>query len=223
MSYKEYPPPARPTPTYPSYAQSSRQPAPKAEMLARGPHPARDGPPTYHESRNGSAEWHTGLLGCLGAVDICCLACVCPCVQYSQNNRRLRALDTTGQPLRRGDGAGGMDGDGCVTYGLLTVVGCWGWVLGRGLRGSIRERYNIPGSAGEDCLTTFLCPPCALTQESLELAMEERRLRNASLQGSAAIYGLEGAEGTVEDPVGCGEVCCCCCRILGGGGRGCWW
>ncbi|EJT99228.1 PLAC8-domain-containing protein [Dacryopinax primogenitus] len=203
-------PPSRPTPVY-------AQPQRKEEMLPLPPRLLQ--PPTYHPSRNGRAEWHTGLFGCCGAIDICCPALVCPCWVYSRNRARLRHLSGTGQPLGRETSA--WDGN-CGLYALLTAVGCWGWVLEGNVRRGIRERYNIPGDSCTDTLTTLLCPPCALTQESLELSIEERRLRQERLQGTAGIYGPMD-DSVLEDPVGCGEVCCCCCRMAAGGGRGCRW
>ncbi|KZT56293.1 hypothetical protein CALCODRAFT_405813, partial [Calocera cornea HHB12733] len=101
-----------------------------------------------------------------------CPACFCPCLTYASNVQRLHALNSTGQPARD---PGGANGD-CALYAGLTVLGCWGWVLGRGVRRGVRERYTIPGSAASDCLATSLLAPCSLTQESLELQMEERRL-----------------------------------------------
>ncbi|KZO98615.1 PLAC8-domain-containing protein [Calocera viscosa TUFC12733] len=221
MSYqtqtKGYPSPPPPPRAYPAY---DAQPAPKAEMSLRPPPPPREIPPTYHASRNGEAHWHSGLLACCSAVDICCLACLCPCLQYSRNKHRLLTLSTTGQPARQS--GSGADAD-CALHGLLTLLGCWGWVLQRPVRQGIRDRYNIPGTPASDCLSSFLCSPCALTQESRELGMEERRLRTAALQGVAGIYGMD--DSAAEDPIGCGEVCCCCVGTVGqaGGRAACWW
>jgi len=41
------------------------------------------------------------------------------------------------------------------------------------LRGSVRGRYNIEGGSVGDCCTTCWCKPCALTQESREIELEE--------------------------------------------------
>lgn len=47
-----------------------------------------------------------------------------------------------------------------------------------GARREVRERYAIRGTPVEDCLTAAFCTPCALTQESHELAEEERMYGN---------------------------------------------
>jgi Cys-rich protein (TIGR01571 family) len=42
-----------------------------------------------------------------------------------------------------------------------------------GSRSDIRNRYDIRGEGVEDCLSSLLCRPCALTQERRELELEE--------------------------------------------------
>ena len=40
-------------------------------------------------------------------------------------------------------------------------------------REEARERYGIRGSAFHDCLSSWCCRPCALTQERREIELEE--------------------------------------------------
>ena len=40
-------------------------------------------------------------------------------------------------------------------------------------RTEARERYSIRGDTYTDCLTTWLCRPCSLTQERREIELEE--------------------------------------------------
>jgi Cys-rich protein (TIGR01571 family) len=41
-------------------------------------------------------------------------------------------------------------------------------------REEIRERYGIRGSPLDDCLASWCCNPCSLTQERREIELEER-------------------------------------------------
>jgi len=40
-------------------------------------------------------------------------------------------------------------------------------------REEVRERYGIRGAAFGDCLSSWCCRPCALTQERREIELEE--------------------------------------------------
>lgn len=55
---------------------------------------------------------------------------------------------------------------------LALLVGVGGgiyiYVQRSNLRGQIRQKYNISGSVGDDFLTHFFCPLCAICQESRE-------------------------------------------------------
>lgn len=45
-----------------------------------------------------------------------------------------------------------------------------------GQRSNIRDRYRIAGNGCGDCMTAWFCSPCTLTQESREVALEEKAL-----------------------------------------------
>jgi Cys-rich protein (TIGR01571 family) len=52
-------------------------------------------------------------------------------------------------------------GNTATSYNLSKL---WLFVAIFMLRGFIRQRNNIPGSACEDCCTAWWCAPCAVTQ-----------------------------------------------------------
>jgi Cys-rich protein (TIGR01571 family) len=47
-------------------------------------------------------------------------------------------------------------------------------------RGNIRSRYNIRGGSMDDCLTSYCCRSCALTQERREIELEENSFEGFS-------------------------------------------
>jgi len=47
------------------------------------------------------------------------------------------------------------------------VGGVFGWTVHMATRKAIRDKYNIPGSCGEDCLTAACCESCAIVQVGL--------------------------------------------------------
>ena len=49
-------------------------------------------------------------------------------------------------------------------------------IAGMVRRSGIRHRYHIDGNRFADCLSHAFCMPCALTQESREIALEESNL-----------------------------------------------
>ena len=49
-----------------------------------------------------------------------------------------------------------------------------------GDRRNLRSRYNIRGSAVNDCLTAWCCRSCALTQERREIELEENSFEEFS-------------------------------------------
>ncbi|KAF9456953.1 PLAC8 family-domain-containing protein [Collybia nuda] len=117
-------------------------------------------------------EWSNGLCDCCGDAGTCVLAWCCPCVVYAQNKQRLEHLNSKGTPDPE-RGGGFCSGD-CWVHGLITGCCGLGWILQLGPRGNSRSRYNIKGGGCGDCCSIFWCNPCALTQESREIELEEQ-------------------------------------------------
>ncbi|KAM6492053.1 PLAC8 family domain containing protein [Amanita muscaria] len=123
---------------------------------------------------NGTREWSNGLFDCFGDCGTCVHAWFCPCMVYSKNKHRVEYLNQNGRP-DPDSGGSGVDGD-CAMHCCLTVLFNGGFILQMPNRGAIRNRYNIEGSTWMDCLTSFYCKPCVLTQESREIGLEEQSL-----------------------------------------------
>jgi len=119
---------------------------------------------------DGKRDWSFGLFNCFDRCGLCCWATWCPCVVYSKNRQRVRHLQHQGAPL---PGGGERYDDHCYLYGALCALTGHGWVLHIHTREEARERYGIRGDAFRDCLTTYWCRPCSLTQERREIELEE--------------------------------------------------
>ncbi|KAJ2927822.1 hypothetical protein H1R20_g1017, partial [Candolleomyces eurysporus] len=119
---------------------------------------------------DGQRDWSHSLFGCFGDMRTCCLAAWCPCLAHARNKRRLDHLQRTGQPDPDRDGLCGPDG---WLYACLEAACDVGWILQIQTRGEIRNRYNIRGGGGGDCMTAFCCQPCDLVQGSREIELEE--------------------------------------------------
>ncbi|KZV89652.1 PLAC8-domain-containing protein [Exidia glandulosa HHB12029] len=131
-------------------------------------------PKGLSHNSDGKRDWSEGLCGCFGDCGTCCVATFLPCMTYSKNKSRREYLNSHGRPHPEGgDGCGG----GCFLYGCLTVFTGLGWLLSVPERNATRERYSIKGSGCGSCLTVMCCLPCALTQESREIELEEQSLQ----------------------------------------------
>ncbi|KAF8996340.1 PLAC8 family-domain-containing protein [Cyathus striatus] len=119
---------------------------------------------------DGKRDWSFGLFGCCGDMGACCLGTWCPCLLHARNKRRLEHLNTQGTPHPNRHDV--CNGDSCV-YGLIEVAFDMGWILQIGTRGAIRERYQIRGSTGSDCMAAMCCGICDLVQGHRELELEE--------------------------------------------------
>lgn len=118
---------------------------------------------------DGHRDWSFGLFDCFDECGVCCCAVWCPCVVFGKNKQRLNHLQSRGTPLA----GGGESGDGdCAIYGCLLIPNC-AWILQTGNRADVRAHYSISGGTPEDCLSSTFCRPCALTQESREIELEE--------------------------------------------------
>ncbi|KAH9013812.1 PLAC8 family-domain-containing protein [Lactarius pseudohatsudake] len=118
---------------------------------------------------DGRRDWSFGLFDCTSECGLCCFAVWCPCVVYTKNKQRLHHLRSQDTPLP--GGGEGVDTD-CCLYGCLLIPG-FAWILQMGGRSDIRARYSIHGGAMDDCLTSFCCRSCSLTQERREIELEE--------------------------------------------------
>mmetsp|Transcript_83681 Transcript_83681/g.167602 ORF Transcript_83681/g.167602 Transcript_83681/m.167602 type:complete len:192 (+) Transcript_83681:95-670(+) len=123
------------------------------------------------------AGWHFDLFGqCCRCTGDCCVAWFCPCFALGQVARKLanNGVPTGGWYYRNivfwgivwilidsiiasGDDKAWRKSTSGF-YSLFCVI-----VMTR-LRGSVRARYNIQGSCFADCLLSWWCAPCTLTQ-----------------------------------------------------------
>ncbi|KDQ22150.1 hypothetical protein PLEOSDRAFT_1086889 [Pleurotus ostreatus PC15] len=115
-------------------------------------------------------EWSHGLCDCCSDVGTCLIATFFPCIVYAQNRRRYESLNR-GQPDPERGGSG-FNGD-CLMHGCITCCFGIGCVLQIPLRGHLRSRYHIKGGGCGDCMVSWCCTPCGLTQEARELELEE--------------------------------------------------
>jgi len=58
----------------------------------------------------------------------------------------------------------------CINTGMVSNPPAFAQI---GSRGDVRDRYGIRGGGCGDCLGTWCCGPCALTQERREIELEE--------------------------------------------------
>ncbi|KAL1744593.1 PLAC8 family-domain-containing protein [Schizophyllum fasciatum] len=126
--------------------------------------------------------WSNGICSVSGDLATCALIPCCPCIVYGQNKRRYRRLERHGSP--NSEASASCGGGACWVHCLLTsLTGC-GWALQVSRHGVIRWLYRIRGSILHDCCVSFWCNPCALTQESMELELEEKGVLVRAAHGS---------------------------------------
>lgn len=124
------------------------------------------------------------------------LACVCPCIVFSKVKRRSEHLAQAGLPDP--EHGGGCCTSDCMLHCCVTSFFGVGWVFQVHSRelspyvpstqlfpwrrcyseAQFGPRYGIKGSICTDCLVGFCCTPCELSQESYEVALEERSFQN---------------------------------------------
>jgi Cys-rich protein (TIGR01571 family) len=117
-----------------------------------------------------------------------------PCITYGKNKSRLKYLQEHGEPHPSGGNT--CTGDCWLHCCLSSFLPCCGWILQVRLsshpskylvanslyliqlesRNQIRNRYSVDGGCGSDCVSSFFCSPCALTQEHQEMQEEEQLL-----------------------------------------------
>jgi len=120
---------------------------------------------------DGKREWTYPLCGCCDVLDTCCVSFWCPCLIYSENKSRMRALQFTGQPHPKG---GNLLSRDCFIYGLMSWGFGGGWIFNCILRGEERDRARIAGNCCTDCLVSVFCASCGQVQVNRELVAEEK-------------------------------------------------
>ncbi|KAF8510657.1 PLAC8 family-domain-containing protein [Hysterangium stoloniferum] len=130
---------------------------------------------TLNKPFNGSGEreWSHGFCDCFGDASTCLISWCFPCVIYSQNKSRYEHLEQKGYP--HPSGGDSIGGDCCLHACLTGCLGV-GCLLQMSNRGNIRRRYRIEGGGCGDCMASWCCTPCELTQESRELELEEQSM-----------------------------------------------
>lgn len=123
---------------------------------------------------DGEREWSTGIFDCVEDPLTFVTGWFLPCLVYGKNKTRLEALQA-GAPHPTG---GEILGNDTIIYGALHCCAL-GWVFGMANRAATREHYKIEGNAVNDCLLSAFCAPCALTQQSREIELEEQSLGHA--------------------------------------------
>jgi len=121
---------------------------------------------------NGQRDWSFGLFNCFDDCGACLFGWCCPCFSYGQTQSRYRHLTAQGTAHPTG---GEMCNSDCMVYAALAYCGC-PCLIAMGGRKNIRERYAIEGDGTRDCLLHACCIPCALTQESREVELEEKSI-----------------------------------------------
>ncbi len=147
------------------YMQMQQQPQPPIYYAAQ-PAPMMMQPPTtsgpdvplvsqavYGGGRR--TDFTHGLMDCTSECGTCCYACCCPCCLYGENQMRAKKLDSS-------------SGDCCI-YCLVGYCLGFPCIIQASGRERIRHKANIEGSWIEDCLLSWVCGPCGLTQEKREL------------------------------------------------------
>ncbi|XP_077998194.1 uncharacterized protein LOC144451265 [Glandiceps talaboti] len=113
--------------------------------------PPPPGPQVVVVNPSQPKDWENGLFGCFKNCNICILTFFCPCIVAGQNAAAV--------------------GDSCLVHAVCffffaPFLHC---LLGGGVRSTIRNRNNIPGSKMMDYCLHLFCVSCSLCQEAAEL------------------------------------------------------
>ncbi|KAF9255174.1 PLAC8-domain-containing protein [Marasmius fiardii PR-910] len=122
---------------------------------------------------DGRRDWSTGLFSCYKEHTFgdWALACFCPCITYGRNRARLDHLTQQNRPDPVGrETTHNVD---CCLHCCMCTFCLFGWALLIPNRAVLRTRYRIRGSFLSDCCLSLCCSSCTLTQESLEIELEE--------------------------------------------------
>jgi len=122
---------------------------------------------------HGTRPWSNDLFTCLEDPITFIVAWFAPCAIYGKNKTRREALEQHGRPHPEGGEIAGSD---TITYAALQCCCGLGWIVGMSNREQSRNRYKVAGDGATDCFLSCCCAPCALTQESREIELEEQAL-----------------------------------------------
>jgi len=105
-----------------------------------------------------SDDFQASFCGCFEDIGSCITALFCPCIQYGNNNNDIT-------------------NEGCFmpACGYFWLHLCrMQWCVGMGFRGRLRQKFNINENNMSDCCAYFLCPCCAISQESREILLRRK-------------------------------------------------
>lgn len=111
-----------------------------------------------HPVGNAQRPWHYGMCTLCTEMNsfLECLCCT-PCQLSRQYNMLYNLQPELHVPV-------------CLSVMLLDAMGVpAGFALQYVLRSDIRRRYGIEGNVVEDCCISWLCAPCAIQQQFLEM------------------------------------------------------
>ncbi|KAI9882960.1 MAG: hypothetical protein M1823_005293 [Watsoniomyces obsoletus] len=131
--------------------------------------------------------WINSFWSCCSPMDVACMSCWCPCIQFAKTQHRLKDPE-----LRTYET---VNPNCLIHFGLLCAGFSWAFQLIK--RSEFREKFNVEGSGVRDCLATCCCPCCALVQEEKEVLL--RTHGNANAPGGAA-QGYQKNGGMVAHP-----------------------
>ncbi|KAK0199919.1 PLAC8 family-domain-containing protein [Desarmillaria ectypa] len=148
----------------------TRQPEPLKSMAAEAC--TMNVSPSEGSTRK-RTKWSRGLFHAWKDLRSCVPACFCPCITFGRNTDRIEHLQKTGNP--HPDPFGGSCSDSCCMYAACIPFCGTACGIQAQNRRAVRERYGIDGNIVKDCFASTCCYPCQLTQESRQIALEERQ------------------------------------------------
>ncbi|KAH3765627.1 PLAC8 family [Pelomyxa schiedti] len=107
-------------------------------------------------------DWTARFCGCMDDVPSCLCSCFLPCVQYGRNAERY------------GHGILGEEKlPNCLGFMCFSFFGL-SFIPTLLQRTSIRTKYDIEGGPIKDCLSSFCCTCCTLSQHHRELVNRDK-------------------------------------------------
>eukprot|EP00759_Apiculatamorpha_spiralis_P017669 PhF_6_TR23801/c1_g1_i2/m.33317 len=110
-----------------------------------------------HVAATPPSVWNSGLCQCMKDVPSCLDSIFCyPCILAKQDHILTTGVQGTSWVLCC---CAPMCGEEAVLMSQISI------------RGQLRGRYNIIGDPVIDSLAVYCCPPCALAQQTREMAL----------------------------------------------------